>query len=79
MMRLLLTLLAALGFAWAFNSARAEETAPAARSAIIDAGDSIGPRQFGAKSGDARIVVEAKEETWVRSATRRARSSSCER
>lgn len=65
MMRLLLTLLAALGFAWAFNSARADDAVPPAPTAMSDAAQP-GPRQFGVRSGNVRIVIEAKEEAWVR-------------
>ncbi len=97
MMRLLLTLLAALGFVWAaLNTSRADERAkavaeiadattepkgedkPAAAAGPAldtasseDAAESTttasqGPRQFGASRKNARIVIEAKEETWVR-------------
>jgi pilus assembly protein CpaC len=97
MMRLLLTVLAALGFVWAaLNNSRAEEppapatvTAPAEMSGenadkpVADAAQASassssdpaeeaapaaaqGPRQFGFKRKDARIVIEAKEEAWVR-------------
>lgn len=63
MMRLLLTILAALGFVWAYSSARADDMpAQQAPSVVSD----VGPRQFGARSGETRIVVEAKEEAWVR-------------
>lgn len=65
MMRLLLTILAALGFVWAYSSARAEDAGPATPPAVADRAQP-GPRQFGAKSADSRIVIEAKEETWVR-------------
>lgn len=63
MMRLLLTILAAIGFVWAYSSARAEDTA--VQQAPVAVSD-VAARQFGAKSTDARIVVEAKEEAWVR-------------
>jgi hypothetical protein len=65
MMRLLLTILAVLGFAWAFSSARADDTVAVTPPAVTDTAQP-GPRQFGARSGDSRIVIEAKEETWVR-------------
>jgi pilus assembly protein CpaC len=97
MMRLLLTLLAALGFLWAaLNTTYAEEQtqpptgiagaaipptlngedkpgAVAAQAPLTRADEETaeptsppGPRQFGAKRKDARIVIEAKEEAWVR-------------
>lgn len=66
MMRLLLTLLAALGFVWAYSSARADEAIPRQAPAVVSDAAQPGPRQFGAKSGDARIVIEAREEAWVR-------------
>lgn len=113
MMRLLLTLLAALGFVWAaLNGARAEDLrrleipfsalataameagptqpvqeptaelsdgsrastpaevapmAPAANESPAQAeAKSVEPRKFGLANRDARIVLEAKEEVWVR-------------
>lgn len=97
MMRLLLTLLAALGFVWAaLNTSRAEQRAEAVveiadattepkgedkpAAAAVPAPDNAssedaaeaaaagpqGPRQFGASRKNARIVIEAKEEAWVR-------------
>ena len=86
MMRLLLTILAALGFVWAaLNNAGAQEQpapAPLASAASTSsamnaqeevvpapsAGEAVAssPRQFGANRKDARIVIEAKEEAWVR-------------
>jgi pilus assembly protein CpaC len=66
MMRLLLTILAAIGFAWAYSSARADEHPAQPAPSVLSSADAPGPREFGARSGDARIVVEAKEETWVR-------------
>ncbi|HEX2114627.1 MAG TPA: RodZ domain-containing protein [Alphaproteobacteria bacterium] len=68
MMRLLLTILAAIGFVWAYSSARADQATQPAAPVVSEAGESAapGPRQFGAKSGETRIVVEAKEEAWVR-------------
>ncbi len=85
MMRLLLTILAALGFVWAaLNNAGAQErpaTEPPAIAAPADtsaearpdapvaaapASDAAAPRQFGASRKDARVVIEAREEAWVR-------------
>jgi pilus assembly protein CpaC len=92
MMRLLLTLLAALGFVWAaLNTSRAEERVPEAAEVVEattepkadvksataetasseDAAENAatapqGPRQFGASRKNARVVIEAKEEAWVR-------------
>jgi pilus assembly protein CpaC len=75
MMRLVLTLLATLGFLWAaVNGARADEpttlAAPAPETTPAPSSPSLAaaatPRSFGLAHRDARIVITAREESWVR-------------